>query len=57
MIGLRLIGSLADAREIVRQSFDVKTYEPRDPVAVGRAVPAVLEVPGDAVMIRSSRFR
>lgn len=31
MIGLKLIGSLADAREIVRQSFDVKTYEPRDP--------------------------
>src|SRR5262249_17524552 len=33
MIGLKLIGSLADAREIVRHSFDVKTYEPRDHAA------------------------
>lgn len=30
-LGLRLIGSLPEAREIVRQSFDVKTYLPREP--------------------------
>jgi rhamnulokinase len=28
-IGLRLLGSLADAREVVRRSFEVKRYEPR----------------------------
>jgi rhamnulokinase len=31
MIGLGLIKSLADGREIIRRSFDVKTYEPRQP--------------------------
>src|SRR5262249_38036354 len=29
-IGLRLLGSLADAREVVRRSFEVKTFAPRD---------------------------
>jgi rhamnulokinase len=29
-IGLGLLGSLAEAREVVRNSFDVKSYEPRD---------------------------
>jgi rhamnulokinase len=29
MIGLGLIGSLADAREVVRRSVEVQTYEPR----------------------------
>ena len=28
-IGLRLLGSLADGREVVRRSFEVKTYEPK----------------------------
>ncbi|MFO0807358.1 MAG: rhamnulokinase family protein [Gemmataceae bacterium] len=31
MMGLKLIGTLADARTIVRQSVDVTTYEPREP--------------------------
>ena len=31
MIGLRMIGSLAEGRAIVRRSFDVKTYEPVQP--------------------------
>ncbi|MFL5243622.1 MAG: rhamnulokinase family protein [Gemmataceae bacterium] len=30
-VGLGLVGSLAEAREIVRQSFEVRTYEPRNP--------------------------
>jgi rhamnulokinase len=30
-VGLGLLGSLADAREVVRQSFEVRTYEPRNP--------------------------
>ena len=30
-IGLGLLGSLSQAREVVRQSFDVHSYEPRDP--------------------------
>jgi rhamnulokinase len=30
-IGLRLLGSLADAREVVRESFEVVQYEPRHP--------------------------
>jgi rhamnulokinase len=30
-IGLRLLSSLADAREVVGRSFEVRTYEPRDP--------------------------
>jgi rhamnulokinase len=30
-LGLGLVGSLAEAREVVRQSFDVRTYEPHDP--------------------------
>jgi rhamnulokinase len=30
-LGLGLLGSLAQAREVVRQSFDVRTYEPREP--------------------------
>jgi rhamnulokinase len=29
-MGLGLLRSLADAREVVRRSFDVKTYEPRN---------------------------
>jgi rhamnulokinase len=29
MIGLRLLGSLADARAVVRRSFDVRRYEPQ----------------------------
>jgi rhamnulokinase len=32
-IGLRLLGSLADAREVVRRSFEVKTFAPRDHAA------------------------
>ena len=32
-IGLRALGSLADAREVVRRSFEVKTFEPRQPEA------------------------
>jgi rhamnulokinase len=31
MIGLGLIKSLTEGREIIRRSFDVKTYEPRQP--------------------------
>ena len=31
MIGLGLIKSLAEGREIIRRSFEVKTYEPRQP--------------------------
>jgi rhamnulokinase len=30
-VGLRLLGSLADAREVVRNSFEVRTFEPRNP--------------------------
>jgi rhamnulokinase len=30
-VGLRLLGSLADAREVVRRSFDVRVYDPRSP--------------------------
>lgn len=30
-IGLRLLGSLAEAREVVRHSFDVRTYSPQHP--------------------------
>ena len=30
-LGLGLVRSLAEAREIVRQSFDVRSYEPRQP--------------------------
>jgi rhamnulokinase len=30
-VGLGVLGSLAEAREVVRRSFDVKTYEPRAP--------------------------
>jgi rhamnulokinase len=32
-IGLKLIGSLVEGREVVRRSFDLKRYEPRDPAA------------------------
>jgi rhamnulokinase len=32
-IGLGVLGSLADAREVVRRSFQVRTYTPRDPGA------------------------
>jgi rhamnulokinase len=32
-LGVGVIGSLADAREIVRRSFDVRTFEPRQPDA------------------------
>jgi rhamnulokinase len=28
-IGLGLLGSLAEARDVVRRSFDVKTYTPQ----------------------------
>src|SRR5260370_33615334 len=30
-IGLGVLGSLADAREVVRRSFEVRAYEPHDP--------------------------
>jgi rhamnulokinase len=30
-IGLKLLGSLAEAREVVRRSFDVRRYEPKNP--------------------------
>jgi rhamnulokinase len=30
-LGLGVLGSLADARQVVRRSFDVVTYEPRNP--------------------------
>lgn len=30
-MGLGLLGSLSDAREVVRRSFELKTYEPREP--------------------------
>jgi len=29
-VGLGLLGSLADAREVVRRSFEVRTFEPKD---------------------------
>ncbi len=32
-LGLGVLGSLAEAREVVRRSFDVVTYEPRDSAA------------------------
>jgi rhamnulokinase len=32
-IGLGLLGTLADARDVVRQSFEVRTYTPRNPDA------------------------
>jgi rhamnulokinase len=32
-LGLGLIGSLAEGREIVRRSFEVRTFEPRNPAA------------------------
>jgi rhamnulokinase len=32
-LGLGILGSLADAREVVRRSFDVRTYSPRTPQA------------------------
>jgi rhamnulokinase len=32
-IGLGVLDTLADAREVVRRSFDVKTYTPREPAA------------------------
>jgi rhamnulokinase len=32
-LGLRLLGSLAEGREVVRRSFDVATYTPRNPEA------------------------
>jgi rhamnulokinase len=30
-VGLGILGSLADAREVVRNSFDVRTYTPKNP--------------------------
>ena len=30
-IGLGLLGSLAEARAVVRQSFEVRPYTPQDP--------------------------
>jgi rhamnulokinase len=32
-LGLRVLGSLAEARAVVRRSFEVKTFEPRHPEA------------------------
>jgi rhamnulokinase len=32
-LGLRLLGSLAEGREVIRRSFDVATYTPRNPEA------------------------
>jgi rhamnulokinase len=32
-IGLRLLGSVADGREVVRRSFELTTYDPQDPQA------------------------
>jgi rhamnulokinase len=32
-LGLRLLGSLEEGREVVRQSFEVATYQPQDPAA------------------------
>ncbi len=32
-VGLGVLGSLADAREVVRRSFEVRAYEPRNPDA------------------------
>ena len=32
-LGLRLLGSLADAREVVRRSFEVREFTPRQPEA------------------------
>jgi rhamnulokinase len=32
-LGLRLLGSLAEGREVIRRSFDVVTYTPRNPEA------------------------
>lgn len=32
-IGLKLLGSLADAREVVRRSFEPRTFEPQNPQA------------------------
>jgi rhamnulokinase len=32
-LGLGLLGSLAEAREVVRRSFEVVTFEPRNPEA------------------------
>ena len=32
-LGLKALGSLAEAREVVRRSFEVRTYEPREPGA------------------------
>jgi rhamnulokinase len=30
-LGLGLVGSLAEGREVVRRSFDLRTHEPRNP--------------------------
>ena len=32
-LGLGVLGSLADAREVVRRSFEVQTFAPRQPDA------------------------
>jgi rhamnulokinase len=32
-LGLKLVGSLAEAREVVRNSFDVRRYDPQQPAA------------------------
>jgi rhamnulokinase len=32
-VGLGVLGSLAEAREVVRQSFEVHTFMPRNPEA------------------------
>jgi hypothetical protein len=32
-VGLGILGSLSEAREVVRNSFEVRTYTPKDPGA------------------------
>jgi rhamnulokinase len=32
-LGLKALGSLAEAREVVRRSFEVRTFMPRNPAA------------------------
>ena len=39
------VGSIAEAREVVRRSFDVEEYEPRETRRLGRRLSAVREAP------------
>jgi rhamnulokinase len=48
-VGLRLVGSLAEAREVVRCSFDVRTYSPRNPEVWGEPYQRFLNYIGSAV--------